>query len=91
MQLTATNDIVFVNINRFTAEDVTKKKPCNITLDEFLTINNQRFVLHLVISHQGSATEGHYRILVNEDIKMVWNEYDDNRVIRVSTRQVLNV
>lgn len=82
--LTVSKPILFVTINRFTNENLTTKNNFAVKIDPLINVNNKKYVIHSVISHVGTAHGGHYRVLINEQCKMYWNEYDDSKVQRVS-------
>ena len=86
--ITTLPSFLFVRINRFSELDDTKNTRM-LDIDTLVTLKGQTYVIYSVIWHRGSSrNSGHYGVLVNEQCKMYWNNYDDRKVTRVSKLKI---
>eukprot|EP01135_Chromosphaera_perkinsii_P004175 Nk52_evm82s270 gene=Nk52_evmTU82s270 len=63
-----------------------------ICLDDFLEKKEDTpadYVLHAVLVHSGDTHSGHYVVFIRPDGKKEWHKYDDDRVIKVPSKEAL--
>ncbi|KAI8055335.1 cysteine proteinase [Syncephalis plumigaleata] len=68
--------------------------PLEIDLEEFLATNADRsvpcrYILHGVLVHSGDVHSGHYFALLRPEKNGKWFKFDDDRVIPVTEKEVL--
>lgn len=94
-EITETNDIIFIVINRIdiqTNESTTqknvqhqKKIDKQITLNEEITINSKKYTLKSYTEHNGSTLGGHYSNFTKTNKS--WLNIEDNKVFNTNYNQ----
>lgn len=76
-------NVLLVVLQRFDATNT--KNNSQMVVDKQLDVAGTTYILFAAIFHCGTVGSGHYKLLLNEELKMQWMIYDDDKAYLVLT------